>query len=178
MNPQKSAALSQAPMAFAAKNIIQVAKSTGLDGKRDGLIWKADIKARRYGSPSVVFEGIIFIEYNGIACIYGIDIENGYPDGGFESKDEALNQQSFIHFLREATVQDNRTLGMMAALFSSHEYSNEGKATAAYIVTRGIPLAIGVGYPTANNGYRLKAFDPVPDRWLESARATKPFDEM
>ena len=178
MNTQKSAVVPQPPIAFAAKNIIQVSRFTTTDGQSEGQIWKADIKARRHGSPSALFEGIIFIEYNGIASIHGIDKEDGYPDGGFEPKEAALKQQSFIHFLREATAQDNRALGMMAALFSCHEYSNEGKATAAYIVARGTPLAMGVGYLTADDGYHLNAFDPKPDRWLENARATTPFDDM
>ena len=179
MNAHQRTTAVQPPMSIAAKNIRYVSRFTTPDGQRKGEIWTADIKARRHGSQAVVFLEIIFIEYNGIASIYGIDMDDGYPsNGGFVPKDAALKQQKFIHFLREATAQDCNTLGMLSFLFSGHEYSNEGKATAAYIVARGAPLAMGLGYWTATEGYQTNAFDPEPEGWLETALGTKPFDKL
>lgn len=123
-----------------------------------------------------MFEDVLFVESGGLAYIYGMEFEDGYPQGLEAAR--ARRQQAFIGFLRAQTRQRNEFFGALAALFSGHEYSAEGKATAAYIAARGVSLNMGVGYRDAGGLYRLVALDPEEDGWLEAAQATRSFDEM
>lgn len=160
------------PIAFAAKNPRFVSDfPQGPD-----QLWMADLKACRYGIQCQIFEEVLFVESNGAALIYGIEYEDGYPKG--LEKEQALKQQAFIRFLREETRQDNEVLGLMALVFTGHEYATEGKATAAYLAVRDTSLLMGVGYRDNNGMYDLIALDPDENGWIESARATMPFDQL
>lgn len=136
----------------------------------------ADLKACRHDVQCEVFKDILFVESNGTAFVFGIEFENGYPEG--LKPDLALKQQSFIQFLRDETRRDNDALALTALIFTGHGYSTEGKATAAYIAARGASLVLGVGYRDNDGKYELIGLDPQEDSWLESARTILPFDEL
>lgn len=160
------------PIAFAAKNARFV--SNFPDGPDE--LWMADLKACRHDVQCEVFEDILFVESNGMAFVYGIEFEDEYPKDLLPEL--ALKQQSFIQFLRDETRRDNDALGLAALIFTGHEYSTEGKATAAYIAARGASLVMGVGYRNNDGKYELIGLDPEEDSWLESARSILPFDEL
>ena len=160
------------PIAFAAKN----ARFVSNFPQGSDELWMADLKACRHDVQCEVFEDILFVESNGTAFIYGIEFEDGCPKG--LKPELALKQQSFIQFLRDETRRDNDALGLAALIFTGHEYSTEGKATAAYIVARGASLVMGVGYRNNDGKYELIGLDPEEDSWLESARSILPFDEL
>lgn len=159
------------PIAFAARNPRFV--SSFPDGSDQ--LWMADMKACCDGWCEV-FEDVLFVESNGTAFIYGVEFEDGYPKG--LNSELALRQQALILFLRHATKLDNEEFGMLAALFDGHEYRNEGKATAAYVAQRDIPLMMGIGYCSAAGNYELIGIDPNDGGWLETAEATLPFDAL
>lgn len=160
------------PISFAAKNTRFVSK---FPRGRDEL-WMADLKACRRDVQCEVFEDILFVESNGMTFIYGIELEDGYPEG--LTADLALKQQSLIQFLRDETRRDNEILGLAALIFTGHEYTTEGKATAAYVAARGASLMMGVGYRNNAGEYELIGLDPEEDLWLESARLTPSFDAL
>ena len=160
------------PIAFAAKN----ARFVSNFPQGSDELWMADLKACRHDVQCEVFEDILFVESNGTAFIYGIEFEDGCPKG--LKPELALKQQSFIQFLRDETRRDNDALGLAALIFTGHEYSTEGKATAAYIAARGASLVMGVGYRNNDGKYELIGLDPEEDSWLESARSILPFDEL
>ena len=160
------------PIAFAAKN----ARFVSNFPQGSDELWMADLKACRHDVQCEVFEDILFVESNGTAFVYGIEFEDGCPKG--LKPDLALKQQSFIQFLRDETRRDNDALGLAALIFTGHEYSTEGKATAAYIAARGASLVMGVGYRNNDGKYELIGLDPEEDSWLESARSILPFDEL
>lgn len=160
------------PIAFAAKN----ARFVSNFPQGPDELWMADLKACRHDVQCEVFEDILFVESNGTALIYGIEFEDGYPKG--LKPELALKQQSFISFLRHETRRDNDALGLTALIFTGHEYSTEGKASAAYIAARDTALLMGVGYRNNDGKYELIALDPEEDSWLESARSILPFDEL
>ncbi|GAB7535759.1 hypothetical protein [Burkholderia sp. 3C] len=160
------------PIAFAVNATkFMSAFPTGSD-----QLWAADVKACRHAFQCDVFEDVLFVESNGTAFIFGVEFEDGYPRG--LRADLAEKQQAFIRFLRAETQQDNEALGPISAVFSGHEYSSEGKATAAYIVARGERLTMGVGYRNDAGEYELIGIDPEEDSWLEGARRTLSFDEL
>lgn len=160
------------PISFAAKNPRFASNfPQGTD-----QLWMADLKACRHGIQCEVFEGILFVESNGTAFIYGMEFDDGYPLGLREEL--ALKQQSFIQFLRNETRQDNDALGLAAVIFSGHEYAVEGKATAAYVAARNTSLMMGVGYCDSDDKYNLIALYPAEEGWLEAARSTLSFDEL
>ena len=160
------------PIAFAAKN----ARFVSNFPQGSDELWMADLKACRHDVQCEVFEDILFVESNGTAFVYGIEFEDGYPQG--LKPELALKQQSFIQFLRDETRRDNDALGLAALIFTGHEYSTEGKATAAYIAARGVSLVMGVGYRNNDGKYELIGLEPEEDSWLESARSILPFDEL
>ncbi|CAN7224334.1 hypothetical protein LJR066_000710 [Acidovorax sp. LjRoot66] len=94
-------------------------------------VWSADVTARRSGGETSLFESILFVETDDTASIYGAECKDGRPE--FLREDLATKQQKFIEFLRNATASDNTTLGPMHVIFTGHEYSNELKATRAYL---------------------------------------------
>lgn len=158
INPSKI----QPPITFSATNAKLLSKfPNSLDE-----LWSADIKACRHGVLSDVFEGILFVEStctnSGAAYIFGIEFENGYPEG-FNQK-LAEKQQIFIRFLRAENTKDDAALGWTRILFSGHEYACEGKATAAYLAERKSKLNIGVGYRNEEGKYILEAIEP--DGWI------------
>lgn len=160
------------PIAFAAKN----ARFVSNFPQGPDELWMADLKACRHDVQCEVFEDILFVESNGTAFVYGIEFEDGYPKG--LKPELALKQQSFIQFLRDETRRDNDALGLVALIFTGHEYSTEGKAIAAYIAARGTSLVMGVGYRDNAGKYELIGLDPEEDSWIESARSTLSFDEL
>ncbi len=160
------------PIAFAAKN----ARFVSNFPQGPDELWMADLKACRHDVQCEVFEDILFVESNGTAFVYGIEFEDGYPKG--LKPELALKQQSFIQFLRDETRRDNDALGLATLIFTGHEYSTEGKATAAYIAARGASLVMGVGYRNSDGKYELIGLDLEEDSWLESARSILPFDEL
>lgn len=121
-------------------------------------LWMADLIASRNSEQCGVFENVLFVETDGIAYIYGIEFEDGYPKGLMP--DLALKQQSFIQFLRDETRRKNESLGALSLIFSGHEYSTEGRATAAYIAARDAALMMGVGYRNNDGKYEMIAIDP------------------
>lgn len=127
-------------------------------------LWMADLKVCRHDALSKDFERVLFVESMGMAYIYGIEFEDGYPMG--LNAGWALEQQSFIRFLREETRRDNDALGVAAPLFTGYQYSTEGHATAAYVAARGVPLVVGVGYRDNNGKYELLGVDPEDHGWL------------
>lgn len=139
-------------------------------------LWMADVKACRHGIRCDVFDDVLFVESNGTAFIYGIEFEDGRVPS--LKPEVAAKQQAFVQFLRDETERDNLALGILAAVFDGHEYSSEGKATAAYIVQRNVPLAMGVGYRDKDGSYTRIAITDVEDGWLEGARSIIPFDEL
>lgn len=167
---KKSAAWS--PIAFAAKNARFVSKYP--DGPDE--LWVADLKACRRGHLLEIFEDILFVESNGTTFICGIEFEDGCPSG--LDPTFARKQQSFIQFLRDELRQDIEAAGPIAGIFAGTEYATVGKATAAYIAARGVPLMMGVGYRDGEDKYQLVTIDPEEGSWLKVARHTIPFDEL
>ena len=160
------------PMAIAVKNPRFLSNfPVGLD-----QLWQADVKLCRHKTQCEVFEGVLFVESSGTAFIYGIEFEDGYP-AGFQPE-LARKQQAFIAFLRTENSRDNDALGLAAFLFSGHEYRHQARATAGYIAARGLPMSMGVGYFNRAGGYERETIDTADDGWLESARATLPFDKL
>lgn len=158
------------PLAIAATNVSRV------DVLNDNAhLWKADIKTVRYGHPADEFKEILFMEAFGTASIAGVEFENGYPEWLYP--EHASRQQAFINFLREETIKDNEALGFISQIFDGHEYAAIGKATAAYIVARGVPLAMGVGFKK-DDVYSLYGIDPVDNHFIELAKSILPYDEL
>lgn len=122
-------------------------------------VWSADISVSRSGGDESLFESILFVETAATASIYGAECKDGRPE--FLRKDLATKQQMFIEFLRNATASDNTTLGPMHVIFTGHEYSNELKATKAYLEARSSKLDIGVGYVNGEGDYVLLAVAAV-----------------
>lgn len=122
-------------------------------------VWSADVTARRSGGETSLFESILFVETDDTASIYGAECKDGRPE--FLREDLATKQQKFIEFLRNATASDNTTLGPMHVIFTGHEYSNELKATRAYLEARSSDLDIGVGYVNGEGDYVLLAVAAV-----------------
>lgn len=166
----------QPPMAFSAKNLIFLENVTSQHGQT-ASVWKADVKACRYGVSCEVFEGVQFVEYGDVTLIWGLEDEDGYPHG-LEGHYEALKQQMFIKFLRSATKEDCLSLGDVCHIFKGHEYSNEGKATAAYMAARGTSARMGIGYFRDSGEFDLIAEDPEEFGWIDNARNTLAFDEL
>jgi hypothetical protein len=160
------------PIVFAARGTKFI--SAFPDGSDQ--LWKADIKACRHGVQCDVFEEVLFVESNGTAFVCGIEFEDGYPKG--LRSELAEKQRAFIQFLRDETRHDNDALGVMSLVFSGHEYSSEGKATAANVAARETDLMIGVGYRNNEGEYELVGLDTSDGSWLEAARGTLPFDEL
>lgn len=161
------------PIAFAAKNVRFVSNFPQGPQK----LWMADLKACRHEVQCEVFKDILFVEEEGTAFIYGIESEDGCPKE-FYPVEAVLKQQSFIEFLRRETLLDNTGLGGLHVIFGGHEYSTEGKATAAYIAARGASLMMGVGYMDNSGKYQRIALDPQEDGFLECARNARSFDEL
>lgn len=154
------------PIAFSINNCHLLHE---LAEKREQL-WSADVTACRSGGKSEVFENVIFLEANRTASIVGIDSQDGFSA---QLKEEAaVKQQAFIQFLRAETKRENEVLGFTALAFEGHEYSCEGKATAAYIAQRSVPLLMGVGFFTEEGNYELLGIDPEKNGWIETARET------
>lgn len=122
-------------------------------------VWSADITASRSGGDTSLFESILFVETDATVSIYGAECQDGRPQ--FLREDLATKQQMFIEFLRNATASDNTTLGPMHVIFTGHEYSNELKATKAYLEARSSDLDIGVGYVNGEGDYVLLAVAAV-----------------
>lgn len=160
------------PLAVAVKNARFVSRFP----QDRGELWTADLKLC-WGSDCQVFKDILFGESDGTAFILGIEFEDGYPKG-LKPAELALKQQSFIKFLRDETCRRNNALGAVSLIFSGHEYSAEARATAAYIVARGISSVMGIGYRDSGGKYELVGIDPEEDGWLEDARSIRPFDEL
>lgn len=107
-------------------------------------LFAADVEVRRDGSFTRTFEAILFAEGSSLASVYGIEFEDGYPEG--LAHDLALRQQDFIRFLRSQNEENARLLGPLAKLFSSQEYSSELAATQAFLVARKSAFDVGLGY--------------------------------
>ena len=131
-----------------------------------GELWLADVKAVRGGQAATVFAGIVFLEGPEVVSILGIENGDGRPTCVTEAV--AAQQQAFTLFLREQTQLDNEAFGPMSALFFGHEYACEFKATAAYVVNRGEPMHVGVGYWGPDGQYEGIAIDKA-DRLMQQA---------
>lgn len=160
------------PIVFAAKAPRLVMKFP--DGPDQ--LWQADLKASRHGVQCDVFKGVYFVESNGTAFVYGIEFEDGYPQG-FQD-DLARKQQAFVQYLRAETRQDNDSMGLISRLFHGYAYVCEGKATAAYIAARATDLAMGVGYWSDTGAYELVKIEAEEATWVADARCTVPFEQL
>lgn len=135
------------PITFVAGTPRQVQSEFG----RHGSLWMADIEAARSDLFCNVFAGVLFVESHATASVLGMEEEDGRPrDVDAATAD---SQQRFIRFLREQTRLDNEFLGPVALAFPDHEYACEAAATAAYVVQRGQPLNLGVGFISASGTY-------------------------
>lgn len=104
----------------------------------------ADLEVRRGNAFLQRFDGILFVEGGSLALIYGVECEDGYPNG--LARALALAQQEFIQFLRHQNYENMKLLGPLARVFSSHAYSSELLVTRAYLNARDSKLDAGVGY--------------------------------
>lgn len=138
-----------APIAFGVKAPRRVA--TLPQGRGD--LWSAQVTAVRQGLFRKVFANVLFVESSDTAYVFGIETPDARPRG--LPADAADKQQLFIQFLRDQTHEDIRALGLLAKVFSGHEYGCEVAATTAYVVARDIPLNLGVGYQTESGSYEL-----------------------
>lgn len=116
----------------------------------DEELWVADVEVRRSDSVIRRFDSIFFVEGAGLVSIFGIDSPDGHPHG--LASEMALEQQSFITFLREENARTERLLGPVVRIFSSHLYYSELVVTKAYLSTRGSSLDAGVGYHDPETG--------------------------
>jgi hypothetical protein len=160
------------PIAFAVANVRVVTKFPN----NDDMLWAADVKACRHGVQMRLFEGVMFVESDDVAYVYGLEAEDGRPPGLADAMADV--QQKFVEFLREENRNDRGALGELASLFHGSEYACEAKVTAAYIAQRGEPLHMGIGYRNNDGAYEMIRLDLEQDDWLERARNTLSFDEI
>lgn len=189
------------PLVIRASEPRLMSKFPGVDDE----LWEVDIKTWRSGEGILLFEKVFFVEMMNadeppkkIAVLYGIEHEDGCPTG-FD-KDLARGQQLFIEYLRNETRGDNARLGLVAKIFNGHEYSAEGKATAAYIVAKKQPLLIrkrgkprpsgrgriaqcnevaftGMGCQMGGK-YETFCVDPIDDGWIMDAESLTSYEEL
>jgi hypothetical protein len=138
-------------------------------------LWIADIKACAPGRDCKVFRDVMFVESNGAAFIFGIEHEDGRPRG--VEAELADRQQLFIDFLREQNEISDLAMGGFRAVFQGSEYASQARATAAYMIHREHLTYLALGYRNREGEYVCEKFDDE-DGFLESARATLPFDEL
>jgi hypothetical protein len=138
------------PISFLVENLRFVSK---FPQGTDQSLWTATVIACRRGAQIAVSEEVLFVEFDGMAFIHGIQYEDGYPKG--INQDRAIKQQAFINFLRGETCNSNDALGSISSVLIGHEYATEGKATAAYVLARATPLIIGVGYFNDDGKFEL-----------------------
>ncbi|MCP1465851.1 hypothetical protein [Pseudomonas sp. S3E17] len=143
------------------------------DSSSDEL-WVADIKACSPGGKCQVFKDVMFVESNGAAFIFGIEHKDGRPRG--VKAELAERQQLFIDFLRKQNEISDLAMGGLR-LFQGSEYASEARATAAYMIHREHLTDLALGYRNREGEYVREKFDHE-HRFLESARATLPFDEL
>lgn len=138
-------------------------------------LWIADIKACASGRDCEVFREVMFVESNGAAFIFGIEHEDGRPRG--VEAELADRQQRFIDFLREQNEISDLAMGGLRAIFQGSEYASQARATAAYMIHREHLTNLALGYRNRKGEYVCEKFEDE-DGFLESARATLPFDEL
>ena len=159
------------PITFAANEPrYQGAHADGL-----GQLWSAQIKAVRTSMLCELFVDVLFVESHATAYVLGIEEVDGRPRCA--SSHLADHQQRFVSFLRTQTRLDLDYLGPIAMLFQGHAYACEAAATAAYVVARGRPMTLGVGYLSETGVYErfgIKSSNEL----LASARLTSSFDEV
>lgn len=160
------------PIAFAATNCHLVAKLP--NGVEE--YWSADIKAVRRGILKEVFSGVLFIEKPG-ELVFMAGIES--PDGidRHIQPSAAAKQAEFIRFLREENDRENDALGIVAVVFSGHEYSTVGKATAAYLAARSLAHPFGVGYMDNEGEYQRIQIVPGAESGFDGNNYL-PFDQL
>lgn len=145
-----------------------------MDGEDE--LWVADVKAHSPDGFYEEFNQVFFIEGKGVAFIAGIEHEGVSPE--YLNAAQWRNQQSLILFLRDQTRKFNKSIGLMADLFSGAQYSSEQRASMAYLVASERCSAIGIGfYESGDEGYTLLKID-VDDDSLELARSLPRFYEI
>ncbi len=107
-------------------------------------LWFAHVRVSREGGFNQDFSSILFVEGAGLASIYGIASPDGYPVG--LARHLALQQQSFITFLRHENACAEGLFGPALRIFTTHLYYSELMVTKAYLAARGSSLYAGVGY--------------------------------
>ena len=117
----------------------------------------------------------MFVESNGAAFIFGIEHEDGRPHG--VKVELAERQQLFIDFLREQNEISDLAMGGLRALFQGSEYASQARATAAYMIHRKHLTDLALGYRDREREYVCEKFEDE-DRFLESVRASLPFDDL
>lgn len=126
-------------------------------------VWAADFSISG-PERQEIFKEILFIEMNDVVSILGIEEESGSPDGIHPYY--AKKQQEFIHFLRDESDARNNYIGILSVVFEGHEYSCEGKATAAFIKASGLTSkTMGIGYFDTTGEYKRIAINP-DDGWM------------
>jgi hypothetical protein len=142
-------------------------------------LWAANVVAVRRGLFCDIFEDVLFIESDRlseearrIVIIYGIETPDGRPEG--LTPYWAEKQQKFVHFLRDQTRADNKSMGPLSKLFEGSEYRNEEMATAAYVSSKKTRLLVGIGYTASYGQYTRVTLDPEDSEYMEKLQ----FDEL
>lgn len=138
-------------------------------------LWIADVKACARIGECLVFKSIMFVESNGTAFIFGIEREDGRPQG--VKAELAERQQMFIDYLREQNEMVNLALGGLTAIFEGSEYASQARVTAAYMIHREGLTDLALGYRNRDGEYVCERFENE-HRFLENARATSSFKEL
>ncbi|WP_432668653.1 hypothetical protein [Pseudomonas umsongensis] len=162
----------QAATAFAASTPSLAAKFPDNDLEE---LWVADIKACVPLGACKVFRGVMFVESQGAAFIFGIEHEDGRPRG--VRTELADRQQAFIKFLRDQNEILDRAVGGLGALFQGSEYASEARVTAAYMSHREHLKYLALGYRSREGVYVREKIDEE-NEFLEHARAMLSFDEL
>ena len=144
-------------------------------GNSSDELWISDVKACAPGRDCQVFRDVVFVESDSAVFIFGIEHEDGRPRG--VKTELAERQQRFIDFLREQNEISDLAMGGFRAVFQGSEYASQARATAAYMIHRGHLTYLALGYRNREGEYVCEKFDDE-DGFLESARATLPFDEL
>lgn len=148
-----SALGSAGPMIFSATNALLLKAFDDVGAS----LWSADIHATRSGGVTCDFGGVLFLESDARASIYGISVDDGSRN--IHPPEIGEPQEAFIQFLRQETALESRLLGPLKGLFGGNEYSCELRATTAYLLLRKSSLKAGIGFFDASGEYQRLTID-------------------
>lgn len=139
-------------------------------------IYQADVKISRSGQLFERFQGIYFIERDGCASLYGLQLKSALSDPA--DNPEIAAQKAFIDLLRAQTAIDFEALGFMAEDDPSAAFACEAAVIAAFIHRRGVDRDIAVGFDFKEPRYQYLRFEGDPFGYKYRASIMPTFEAL